>query len=171
MQIRNLDFLWKPKEIKIAPNRKDGSKYCRHHRDHSHNTNDCFDLKEEIESFIQRGYLKDFVKRKERINIQNEASTDAPQNIAAITPEHIKNQEVAGRAPIRTIFGGLAGGGDSNKAQKAHVLEIRAASGPLPVNLWVNPQKKLGWNIVLSLSQKRKLEGYISCTMILWLFR
>ena len=73
--------------------------------------------------------MKDFVKRKERIDIQNEASADAPQNIAAVAPEHIKNQGVAGRAPIRTIFGGLAGGGDFNMAQKTHVQEIRAASG------------------------------------------
>ena len=110
MHIRDLDLLWKPKEIRTIPNRRDRSKYCRYHRDHDHNTNDCFDLEEEIESLIQRGYLKDFVKMKERKYIQNEAPADAPQNITAVTPEHIENQKVAGGAPIRTIFGGLAGG-------------------------------------------------------------
>ena len=48
LQIRDLDLLQKSKEIKTAPNRRDRRKYYRYHRDHSHNTNDCFDLKEEI---------------------------------------------------------------------------------------------------------------------------
>ena len=47
MQIRDLDLLRKPKEIRTAPNQRDRSKYCRYHKDHGHNTNDCFDLKEE----------------------------------------------------------------------------------------------------------------------------
>ena len=56
--------------------------------------------------------MKNFVKSKERRDIQNEASADVPQNITAIVPEHIENREVVGGASIRTIFGGLAGGGD-----------------------------------------------------------
>ena len=86
--------------------------------------------------------MKDFVKRKEHRDIQNEAPTDAPQNNAAIAPEHIENQEVAGGAPIRTIFGGLAGGGDSNRARKVPVREVRAASGSLFVNLVGKPPKE-----------------------------
>ena len=38
------------------------------------------------------------------------------QNIVAVTPKHIENQEVAGGAHIRTIFSGLVGGDDSNRA-------------------------------------------------------
>ena len=64
--IRDLDLLRKPKEIRTAPNQRDRSKYCRYHRDHDHNINDFFDLKEEIESLIQRVYLKDFLKKKKR---------------------------------------------------------------------------------------------------------
>lgn len=52
MQIRDLDLLRKPKEIRTAPNRRDKSKYCRYHRDHNHNTNDCFDLKNKRECLI-----------------------------------------------------------------------------------------------------------------------
>ena len=47
MQIRDLDLLRKPKEIRTIPNQRDRSKYCRYHRDHDYNTNDYFDLKEE----------------------------------------------------------------------------------------------------------------------------
>ena len=63
MQIRNLDLLRKPKDIKTTPNRIDISKYCRCHRDHGHMLEDCFDLNEEIESLVQRGYLKEFVRK------------------------------------------------------------------------------------------------------------
>ena len=115
MQIRDLDLLRKPKQIWTAPNRRDKSKYCMYHRDHGYNTNDCFDLKEEIEFLIQQGYLKDFVKRKDHRGIKNKAPSDAPQNIVVVAPKHIENQEVAREAPIRTIFGRLAGGIDSNK--------------------------------------------------------
>lgn len=64
MQLRDLDLLRNPKKIRTTPNRRDKSKYCRYHGDHGHNTNDYFDLKDEIEFLIQRGYLKDFIKKK-----------------------------------------------------------------------------------------------------------
>lgn len=91
MQIRDLDFLRNPKEIRTTPNRRDKSKYCRYHGDHGRNTNDYFDLKDEIESLIQRGYLKDFIKKKKRKDIQNEALANTPQNITTVAPEHIEN--------------------------------------------------------------------------------
>ena len=86
--------------------------------------------------------MKDFVKRKERINIQNEASADVPQNIATVAPDYIENQEVAGGAPIRTIFGGLAGRRDSNMALKAHAQDVRAVPEALLVNLVGKPPKE-----------------------------
>lgn len=76
------------------------------------------------------------------MDIQNEAPSDVPQNIAAVTPEHIENQEVAGGAPIKTIFGGLVRGDDSNKVRKTHVREVRVAPGALPVNLVGKPSKE-----------------------------
>lgn len=71
MQIKELDLLWKPKEIKTTLNQRDRSKYYRYHRDHCHNTNDCFDLEEEIKSLIQGAYLKDFVKKESKKSKKN----------------------------------------------------------------------------------------------------
>ncbi|XP_077232284.1 uncharacterized protein LOC143868246 [Tasmannia lanceolata] len=42
-------------------NKRDKSKYCRFHN-HGHDTNECRQLKEEIELLIQRGYLKIYVE-------------------------------------------------------------------------------------------------------------
>ncbi|KAH7850885.1 hypothetical protein Vadar_004180 [Vaccinium darrowii] len=57
-------------------------KWCKFHHDHSHETNDCIDFKQQIEDLIQRG-------------------------------------------EIVIIHGGLAGGGESNNAMKAHLRRLR----------------------------------------------
>lgn len=124
MQIRDVDLLQKLKGIKTVSNHKDKSRYCKYHMDYSHNTNDFFDLKEEIESLIQRGYFKDFIRMNEPIDIQNEAPINTSQNVTAVVLECIEDQEIVGRALIKTIFGGPGRGGHSNKARKAHVREV-----------------------------------------------
>ena len=48
-----------------SPNMSDKKKYCRFHKDHSHYTEDCKDLKEQIEELIQKEKLQRFVKRGE----------------------------------------------------------------------------------------------------------
>lgn len=39
----------------------DKCKYCKFHRDHGHDTVDCCDLKDQVESLVEKGYLKEFV--------------------------------------------------------------------------------------------------------------
>ena len=48
-----------------SPNVRDKKKYCRFHKDHDHYTEDCKDLKEQIEELIQKGKLQRFMKRGE----------------------------------------------------------------------------------------------------------
>jgi len=43
----------------------DKTKYCRFHKCYRHVTNDCINLKDDIELLIQRGRLKQFVKNPE----------------------------------------------------------------------------------------------------------
>ncbi|GFS40630.1 hypothetical protein Acr_00g0069590 [Actinidia rufa] len=40
---------------------KNKNKYCEFHRDHGHNTEDCFQLKEQIADLIKKGYLRKYV--------------------------------------------------------------------------------------------------------------
>ena len=47
----------RPNLIKKDHSKRDPSKFCRYHRDIDHDTNECFDLKEEIEDLIRRGHL------------------------------------------------------------------------------------------------------------------
>ncbi|GFY84264.1 hypothetical protein Acr_03g0010380 [Actinidia rufa] len=46
---------------RLTPRRGTGTQYCEFHRDHGHNTEDCFQLKEQIADLIKRGYLRKYV--------------------------------------------------------------------------------------------------------------
>nr|XP_023899823.1 uncharacterized protein LOC112011708 [Quercus suber] len=64
MQIKDegtLTFLGK---LKGDPNKWSRDKYCRFHHDHSHDTADCYDLKQQIEALIRQGKLQKFVSRE-----------------------------------------------------------------------------------------------------------
>lgn len=45
----------------------DMSKYCRFHKGHNHNTDDCIHLKDAIEGLINRGWLAKYVKGGKRV--------------------------------------------------------------------------------------------------------
>ena len=45
--------------------KRDRSKYCDYHKDHSHDTEECIHLKEKIEELIRQGHLKNFVQGQE----------------------------------------------------------------------------------------------------------
>lgn len=60
-QVENQEILNILNPIKAPSNIKHQDKYCRFHNDFDHNTNYYFDSKEEIETFIPRGQLKEFI--------------------------------------------------------------------------------------------------------------
>ena len=65
MQIKDEHYLKWPKPLHSSPNVHDKKKYCRFHRDHGHYTEDCWDLKEQIEKLIRKGKLQKYVKKGE----------------------------------------------------------------------------------------------------------
>ena len=60
-EVRNEQFLRWPTQMKSDPATRDNTKYCEFHRDYGHRTNNCIQLKREIEYLIQRGYLRRFI--------------------------------------------------------------------------------------------------------------
>ena len=61
MQIKDDPSLKWPEKMKGDPNKRNRNKYCRFHRDHGHDTDECFDLKQQIENLIRQGKLRNFL--------------------------------------------------------------------------------------------------------------
>ena len=100
--------------MRLDPTKRDNTKYCEFHRDHGHQTDDCIQLRKEIEYFIQRGYLRRFVSSEG----QNQEQPPPPPR--QTTTQH---QQLLGE--IHMISGGFAGGGESSSARKAHFRSIK----------------------------------------------
>ncbi|XP_064987292.1 uncharacterized protein LOC135626032 [Musa acuminata AAA Group] len=60
LQIREKGLLRQPNPLKTT--HKDRSKYCMFHRDYGHDTEDCHDLRNQIEELIWRGHLGHYLK-------------------------------------------------------------------------------------------------------------
>ena len=63
MQIKDDPSLKWSEKMKGDPNKRNRNKYCRFHRDHGHDTNECFNLKQQIENLIRQGKLRNFLGR------------------------------------------------------------------------------------------------------------
>ena len=57
MQIKDEPDLKWPKPLSTSSRKCDPKKYYHFHKDHGHYTDDCCDLKEQIEELIQQGKL------------------------------------------------------------------------------------------------------------------
>ena len=64
-----------------GPNKCNKNKYCRFHRDHGYDTDECYDLKQQIENLIRQGKLRHFVGRDhkdEKLKVKIEESSWPP---------------------------------------------------------------------------------------------
>ena len=122
-EVRNEQFLRWPTQMKSDPATRDNSKYCEFHKDYGHRTNDCIQLKREIEYLIRRGYLRRFISPENQS--QNQAQNQAPAQQPPPRQTTTQHQQPIGE--IHVISGGFAGGGESSSARKAHLRSIRSA--------------------------------------------
>ena len=95
MEIKNEDFIKWPGKIKTNPLRRNKNKYCEFHKDHGHNNEDCFHLKEQIANLVKRGYLRKRV-------------TDCP-HLDFPDRRYANNRPTMG--DVQIIHGGFASGG------------------------------------------------------------
>ena len=62
-EIRDEPSLKWPRPLHSPPSVRDKRKYCHFHKDHGHYTEDCRDLKEQIEGLIRKEKLQQYVKK------------------------------------------------------------------------------------------------------------
>ena len=124
-EVRNEQFLRWPAQMKSNPATRDNTKYCKFHRDYGHRTDNCIQLRKEIEYLIQRGYLRRFIspgnQAQGQIQNPNQPPAQQPPPRQTMTP----HQQPLGE--IHVISRGFAGGGESSSARKAHLRSIRSA--------------------------------------------
>ncbi|XP_058111222.1 uncharacterized protein LOC131254247 [Magnolia sinica] len=115
--------------MRADPDHRDKHKYYHFHRDHVHNTADCVDLKDEIETLIRKVHLCRYTKEEKTTRKETQGQ---PNNLLEEPAE------------IHTIFRGSSGGGDLNRARKVHSRKpdpehyIHLTDQPSK-ELWVNP--------------------------------
>ena len=118
MQIKDDPSLKWPKKMKGDPNKRNKNKYCRFHRDHEHDSDECYDLKQQIENLIRQGKLRHLVGRDHKY-------------------EKLKGNVEKSSQPllreIRVIIGGTSTGQSSNsKKTYLKVVQNIQLSGQSP---------------------------------------
>ena len=111
--------------MKSDPATRDKTRYCEFHRDYGHRTDDCIQLKKEIEYLIRRGYLRRFIAFENQP--QNQAQNQAPAQQPPPPPRQATTQHQHPLGEIHVISRGFAGGGESSSAREAHLRSIRSA--------------------------------------------
>ena len=103
------NLLKKRGKLKSPPKKRNRNKYYRYHRDHGHDTEDCFRLKIVIEKLIGTVHLTKFVGNNRMV--QTDARPPESQ-------QPLSNINVVSR--------GTSGGEDSHLARKMHAHAYRA---------------------------------------------
>uniref|UniRef100_A0A2N9EHN4 Uncharacterized protein n=1 Tax=Fagus sylvatica TaxID=28930 RepID=A0A2N9EHN4_FAGSY len=99
--------------------REDRNRRGSNERDHGHNTEDCYDLKRQIEELIKQGKLQRFVERDQREGRPPQARPQRPPVEARPRPP---------MGEIHMINGGMAAGGTSRSSRKAYARQIHNVS-------------------------------------------
>ena len=111
--------------MKSDPATRDNTRYCEFHRDYGHRTDDCIQLKREIEYLIRRRYLRRFIAPENQSH--NQAQNQAPAQQPPPPPRQTTTQHQQPLREIHVISGGFAGGEEFSSARKAHLRSIRSA--------------------------------------------
>ena len=111
--------------MKSDPTTRDNSKYYEFHRDYGHRTDDCIQLKREIEYLIQRGYLRRFISPENQP--QNQAPNQAPLQHPPPRQTTAQHQQPLGE--IQVISGGFARRGEFSSKGPSTQHQVNRDSG------------------------------------------
>ena len=132
-----------PRKFKENQASRGSDHYCRFHKQPGHTTEDCIDLKNEVERLIQLGYLKNYVMRQDGAGNPAKETRQRPRSPDknnqgrpeknARTNSHQNNDhpnlpDEYENAPAKGVIGSITGGpagGDSRNAREWTARKIR----------------------------------------------
>ena len=113
------------------PNVQDKSKYFRFHKDHNHYTENCRDLKKQIEELIQKRKLQKFVKKGESNRSRDDRREKSENPPIDEDKSYNHPQNVIGE--IKTIAGGPFTGGSFKSFKKSQQRLMNSVNGINPL--------------------------------------
>ncbi|XP_030487109.2 uncharacterized protein LOC115704026 [Cannabis sativa] len=103
--------------MRNSMSKRDPNKYCKFHKDIGHKTDECHQLKDEIESLIVQGHFKQYVRRQG--HGYNKPRQPDNQNNQGLQPIPVEGEE------ILVISRGSHFLRERNNAQKRYLKEIK----------------------------------------------
>ncbi|XP_030945657.1 uncharacterized protein LOC115970126 [Quercus lobata] len=129
MEIRDEPSLKWLRPLHSAPSLRDKRKYCRFHKDHGHYTEDCRDLKEQIEELIRNGKLQQYVKRGDSGRYDQKSQQGGSRKDKDRPPP--RPQSALGE--IKTIVGGPTTGGSFKSLRKSYQRQVNSVHSIPPL--------------------------------------
>ncbi|XP_030925477.1 uncharacterized protein LOC115952442 [Quercus lobata] len=128
-EIRDESSLKWPRPLHSSSNLRDKRKYCRFHKDHGHYTEDCRDLKEQIEELIRNGKLQQYVKIGDSSRYSQKGQHGGSRKDEDRPPPrpHIALGE------IKTIARGPTTGGSFKSLRKSHQRQVNSVHSLPPL--------------------------------------
>ena len=108
---------------------RDKRKYCRFHKDHEHYTEDCRDLKEQIEELIRKGKRQQYVKKGDSTKYSQKGQHGGFRR----DEDNSQPRPPTALGEIKTINGGPTVGGSFRSLKKSYQKQVNSVHGLPPL--------------------------------------
>ncbi|XP_011100539.1 uncharacterized protein LOC105178706 [Sesamum indicum] len=143
LTVEKSDMLKWPRHTRFTPAKKFSGKYCKFHRERGHDTEECYQLKDEIERLIRQGYFKELVlKCRAEETVVRRSRSRSPDRRQDKGKGMMKEANLGGNAPVKGIIYTIAGrpeGGDSGRSRKRQNRNVQR--GQLMAN--IEPEEEI----------------------------
>ncbi|KAL0446109.1 UNVERIFIED_CONTAM: hypothetical protein Slati_1738800 [Sesamum latifolium] len=127
MMVEKSNLLQWPQHTRFTPAKKYCSKYCKFHKERGYDTEDCYQLKDEIERLVRQGYFKEY--KLERDESRDHKIGDSRTRSRSRSRDRFRGKEMEDRrnagnrdnVPVKGVINTIAGGpggGDSKRSRK-----------------------------------------------------
>lgn len=125
--LKLLPRLLRPKGVHTVMG-KDENAWCTYHRLRGHHTENCHQLKKEIEILIQRGWLLLYVKDVEghpgkRSHPREDPSSENPAQKKGKNAKEVPKSRITSYT-LNTIAGRFVGGGETSSSRKRYARSL-----------------------------------------------